>query len=82
MGIAVVGRRADCARTVGAVVVVVQRIAGAGDGVNAEHIVHIAVAVVVHAIAWDFARIAPHLWGEFEMVVIDAGVNHRDDDVG
>ncbi len=81
MRIAIVGRRANGAGAVGAVVVVVEWVARVGDSVNTEHIVHIPIPVVVQAIAWNFVRIAPHLRGEFEMVVVDARVNYCHDHV-
>jgi len=66
---AVVGCRTDGAAHMGAVAVVVHRIAVAGDSVGpADEI--------------DAGRIAPHLVGQILVRVADAGVNHRHDDVG
>ncbi len=79
---AVVAGRADGAGAVRAVVVVVHRIAAAGDRVEAVHVVDDAVAVVVHAVARDLGRVDPHVGGQILVRVVHAGVDHADDDVG
>lgn len=40
-----------------------------------------AIAVVVDAVAWHLVGIDPHVGGEVGMVVVDAGVDHADDDL-
>ena len=45
------------------------------------HIIHEAIAVVVQAVAGDFAAVGPHIGGQVGMGVVHAGVNHRHHDV-
>ena len=51
-------------------------------GVDSVNVVHLAVAVVVDAVAGNLARIPPHVRGEILVTVVDPGVDHRHDDVG
>ena len=69
---------------------VIVRVPGAGDGVDAIHIVHITIAIVVDAIGRlvipvrvqaGLAGIAPHIGGQVFMRVADARVDHRHHDV-
>ena len=46
----------------------------------AVYVVDEAVAVVVDVVAGDLAGIVPHVGGEVGVVVVDAGVDHADDD--
>src|SRR5207244_5422840 len=82
----VVSGTSNCARAVSAVEEVIVRVSGAGDGVDAIHIVHITIAIVVHAIGRlvipvrvqaGLAGIAPHIGGQVFMRVADARVDHR-----
>ena len=79
---AIVGGRADGAGDMGAVVIVVERIARPGDRVDPEYIVHKAVAVVINTVAGHFIGIAPHLVRQFLMGITNAGINNRHDHVG
>jgi hypothetical protein len=47
--------------------------------VVAVHVVHVAVAVVVEAVARDLAGVGPDVGREVGMGVVDAGVDDRDD---
>ena len=79
--LAIVCGRADRARDVGAVAVVVIWIARAGESVDAENVVHKAIAVIVNPVSLNLTGVAPHLRSKIQMCVTDAGVQHRDDDV-
>ena len=77
---AVVARGADRAGDVRAVPLVVEGVAVAVREIPAVHVVDEAVAIIVDAVARHLARVAPHVRGEVGMAVIDARVDHRDDD--
>jgi hypothetical protein len=77
----VVADRADDSGDVRAVTGVVRRRTGAVDRVDAVHIVDVAVAVVVAAVAGDLERVAPEVRDEIGVVEPDPGVDHRDDDL-
>src|SRR5688572_1446850 len=77
-----VGSRADRSGHVRTVTVVVHGIAIVEHGVDAKNVVDEAVGVVIGIVAGDFARVAPHLRGEINVVVVDAGINDGNDDVG
>ncbi len=66
--------RAVIVRIVGVVVV-----AGA---IPASHIIDIAIAIVVQAVAWNLARVVEDIRGQVRMVPIDAGIGDADDNVG
>ena len=72
--------RADGARHVRAVAVVVHRVGVVVDEVVAVDVVDVAVAVVVEPSAGDLGRVRPDVGGEVGMRVVDAGVDHADDD--
>src|SRR5262249_24139846 len=77
---AVVAHPRDGAGDVRAVAVVVERFVVVRDEVPAVDVVDEAVAVVVDAVAGDLARVGPDVGGEVGVVVVDAGVDDRDDD--
>ena len=79
---AVVADRGDRARDVRAVAVGVVGQVVVVDEVPAVHVVDVAVAVVVDAVARDLARVRPDVGGEVGVVVLDPGVDDGDDDVG
>jgi len=78
----VVAHAADGARAVGAVTVVVHRIAVVVEEVVAVNVVNVTVAVIVHAIARDLAGIGPYVLREVGVVVVDACIDDRDHNVG
>ena len=77
----VVAHRADRPTDVRAVAVIVVWITRMVDDIDAMHIVHVTVAVVVNAITRNLARIDPHVVGQVFVCIAHAGVNDRHDDV-
>ena len=73
---AVVAFRPDDPGAVRAVAVVVHGIVVIILEVPATHVVDVPVAVVVHAVAWDLARVGPHVVHQIRVVVVNAGVQH------
>ncbi len=78
--LAIVGHRADRARNVRPVAVVVHRVAVVVRKIIAVNVVDEAVAVVILAVAGGFAGIRPDVRCKIAMGVVDAGVEHRHDD--
>ena len=79
--IAVIGARADGARAVGAVIVVVHRVAIAIHGIDAVYVVDVPVVIIVHPVAGDLVLIDPHLPGQILVGVPDSRIDHCHDDV-
>ncbi len=77
----VVADRADRARDVGPVAVVVHRVVVVVAEVPAADVVDEAVAVVVDAVAGDLAGVDPDVVGQVRVGVVDPGVDYRHDDV-
>ena len=65
----------------GAVTVVVHRVAVVVDEIVAVDVVDKAVAVVVHAVARNLTRVLPGIGSKVAMGVVDAGVDDSDHDV-
>jgi len=65
---------------VGAVIIFVHRIAILVVEIVAVNIIHITIAVVVNAVAGDFARVSPDVIGQVGVGIIHAGVNDGDND--
>ena len=59
---------------------VVHGIAVVVHRVDAVHVIHVPVAVIVDAVAGDFEDVPPDVRGEVRMRVVDAGVDVADDD--
>ena len=83
---AVVARPADRPRDMRAVFIVVHRITARRQAITinptrAVHVIDNTVAVIVNLITWDFARIDPHVRGEILVGIVNAGVDHRDNDI-
>ena len=77
---AVVAHRADGARDVGAVAVVVHRVSIVVEEIVAADVIDVAVAVIILAVAGDLARVGPDVGLQVGVVVVDAGVydgHHR-----
>ena len=79
---AVISLRCNRARAVRAVTIAVHRIAVAVGEVVAVDIVHIAVGIVVNAVAGDLARVGPDVVHQIGVRVVDPGVDYADEDVG
>ncbi len=78
----VVPDRGDGSRNVGAVVVVVHRVAVAIVEVVAVDVVDVTVAIVVETVARHLARIDPHVGRQVLMEIVDARVDHGHQGVG
>ena len=78
---AIVANAADGARDMGAVTVVVHRVAVVVDEIVAVDVVDKAVAVVVHAVARNLTRVLPGIGSKVAMGVVDAGVDDSDHDI-
>ena len=76
----VVAHGPDRARDMRAVAVVVHWVGVVVGEVPAVHIVHIAIAVVVDTVAGHFARIVPRIGSQIGMGVVDARIDHGDND--
>src|SRR5262249_9769888 len=70
---------ADGTRDVGAVALVVHRVGVVVDEVVAVDVIHVAVVVVVDAVAGDLARVGPDVGGQVGVGVVHAGVEDGDD---
>ena len=77
----VVARRGDGPGDVGAVIAGIGHGAGAVHKVVAVHVVHIAVAVVVYAVAGYLAGISPQVADYVRVGEVQAGVNDGYDDL-
>ena len=64
-----------------AVIVGIVRVVVVAGAIPASHIVDIAIAVVIHAIAWNLAGVAEDVGGQIGMVPIDARIGDAHDDV-
>ena len=72
---------ARCCRDSGdmrAVTVLVHRVGIAAAGVDAEHVIHEPIAVVVDAVACSLARIHPHAVRQVGMRVVHSRIDNRD----
>src|SRR5262249_36880628 len=76
----VVPHHADGAGDMGAVPVVVHRVAVPVDEVVAVVVVNEAIAVVVGVVAGDLPRVMPHVGGQVRVRVVHPGVEDGDDD--
>ena len=79
--VAVIGRCADRARAMRAVPVIVHRIAVVIDDVDAVHVVHKPVVVIVHTVVGNLIGIHPHLVSQLLMRVTNARIDHRHQDI-
>ena len=79
--LAVVADGAHRPGDMGAVAVVIRRVATAGDGVESVDVVDDPVPIVIHAVPGDLIGVAPHIQRQILVRVADAGIDHRDDDV-
>ena len=64
----------------------VEKVVGDGaashrEGVDAVHVVDVAVAVVVEAVARDLFCVCPHVFSEVGVIEVDARVHDADDDL-
>ncbi|OQB91326.1 MAG: hypothetical protein BWX84_01441 [Verrucomicrobia bacterium ADurb.Bin118] len=66
----------------GPVIVIIHRIARTLGGIDAVHVIHVTVFVIVNAVSGNFPRIDPHLRRQVLVRITDAGVNHRHNDIG
>ena len=78
---AIVSHSADGSRAVRSVALVIHGITAVGDGVDAIHVVDVAVSIVVLPVAGNFSRVHPHIRGNVGVVVVDARVDHKHGDV-
>ena len=78
---AIVAHGPDDARDMGAVAVAIGHLVIVVDEVPAVGVVLIAVLVIVNGIARGVTRIRPDVGGQIGMGDVDAGVDHRHDDV-
>ena len=80
-----IGRGGDDTGHVGTVTHVIHGVAGGSpgfaDGGDTVHVVNVAVAVVVHAVAGDLTGIDPHAVAQIVVLVVNAGINDGDDHV-
>src|SRR6185295_7879160 len=51
-------------------------------GVDAIHVVHVAIAIVINAVARNLAGIPPHVVAQIFVQIVHARVEDRHDDVG
>ena len=58
------------------------RIGGGADKIPPVDVIHVAVAVVVNAVAWHLVGIAPDIAREIGMIDIHARIHHRHHDFG
>ena len=76
---AVIANRAYGSGAVGAVADVVKRMAASVSSVITVDIINHTVAVVIYAVAWNFALVDPEIGGQIGMSLVDPSVQNSYD---
>ena len=79
---AVIGSGANRTSAVCPVAIVIHRIAVAVHCIDAVDIIHIPIAIIVHTITGNFARVHPHLPGQVLMCITNTRIDHGHNHLG
>jgi hypothetical protein len=63
----------------GSMPVVIVGISRLGDGVDAVHVIDVAISVVINSISSDLLGVCPHVSEQIGMIVVNSGINNENE---